>query len=208
MDYSEIIDISLPLSSDTIIYPGNPKIEIEQIKSEASKSTISKITSGSHNGTHIDAPRHIDDKGKTIDQLDLKSFIGKCRVLDCISENVSVSPETLKKHNIQPDERILLKTANSLRGFKEFDPDFIFLSPQGAQYLAESGVLIVGIDYLSIKQKGSRDNRPHSYLLDLNIPIIEGIDLSKVVPGEYTLVALPLSYVGIDGAPVRAVLLK
>lgn len=95
-----------------------------------------------------------------------------------------------------------------MRGFDEFYSDFVYLSSEGAEYLADAGVTLVGIDYLSIKQKGSTDNRPHTLLLEKDIPIIEGIDLSQVEPGEYTIVAFPLKYIGIDGAPARVVLLK
>ena len=208
MNTQTIIDISIPLSPSTIVYPGNPKIEIEEIQSKASKSIISKITSGSHNGTHIDAPRHAIEEGKSIDMIPLDVFMGPCRVIDCTRDVGSVLKDTLELNAIFEGERILLKTTNSLRGYSEFYPDFVYLSPDGASYLAEVGVTLVGIDYLSIKQKGSTDNRPHTVLLEKNIPIIEGIDLSQVEPGEYTIVAFPIKYMGIDGAPVRAVLMK
>ncbi|MDA1316601.1 MAG: cyclase family protein [bacterium] len=208
MQFNQIIDISIPLSPSTIVYPGNPPIQIEEIKSEASKSIISKITSGSHNGTHIDAPRHGIENGKSITDLPLEVFIGPCRVLDCTSDTGAVTSETLKSKNIQKGERILLKTSNSKRGYDVFYPDFVYLSPEGAKYLSDIEIVLVGIDYFSIKQKGSPDNRPHTLLLEKEIPIIEGIDLSSVEEGEYTLVALPLKYVGMDGAPARVVLLQ
>jgi len=208
MKYNKIIDISIPLSESTIVYPGNPRIEIEEITSEASHSIISKITSGSHNGTHIDAPRHAVENGKGITEIPLSVFMGHCRVLDCTSDIKSVSKITLESHSIQEGERILLKTSNSLRGYDTFHPDFVYLSSEGAKYLSEIGVVLVGIDYLSIKQKGSSDNTSHTYLLKKEIPIIEGIDLSKAEEGEYTLVAFPLKYMGLDGAPARVVLLE
>lgn len=208
MDFKNIIDISIPLSESTIVYPGNPKIEIEKIKSEASHSVISKISSGSHNGTHIDAPSHAIEDAVNIDDISLDVFMGPCRVLDCTGDVGAVEKDTLESHNVSKGERILLKTTNSLRGYKEFYNDFVFLSPEGAEYLSNMGVVLVGIDYLSIKQKGSKDNRPHTALLSKNIPILEGIDLSRVEPGQYTLVAFPLRYIGIDGAPTRAILLK
>ena len=205
---TQIIDISIPLSSSTIVYPGNPQIEIQEIKSEASNSIISKITSGSHNGTHIDAPKHAIENGKSITDMPLDVFMGSCRVVDCTADTEAVSRETLESKNIQSGERILLKTSNSQRGYTEFYPDFVYLSPEGAQYLKEVGIALVGIDYFSIKQKGSTDNRPHTLLLEKDIPIIEGIDLSQVEEGEYTLVAFPLKYMGMDGAPARVVLLQ
>ena len=82
MQYTQIIDISLPLTGKTIVYPGNPKIEISEIKSEASKSIISKIVSASHNGTHIDAPYHFEEDGIKIDQIPLDCLIGSATVFD------------------------------------------------------------------------------------------------------------------------------
>src|SRR3990167_6266113 len=107
MKFNEIIDISIPLTEKTIVYPGNPKIEIEEIKSEASKSIISKITSGSHNGTHIDAPQHAIEGGKSIDAFPLDIFMGPCRVIDCTGDSGAVSKDTLERRTIAEGERIL-----------------------------------------------------------------------------------------------------
>ena len=206
--FSKIIDISLPLHPGTIVYPGNPQIEIEELKSQSSGSVISKITFGSHTATHIDAQKHVVEGGKPVDQIPLETFVGPCRVIDCTQDLESVKRQTLEHQNIQKDDRILLKTTNSQRGFATFYDNYVFVSPEAAKYLAEKEVALVAIDYLSIKQRGSKDNTPHTYLLEKNIPIIEGLDLSKVDPGEYFLVILPLKFVNIDGAPARAVLLK
>lgn len=208
MNYSQIIDISLPLHEGTIVYPGNPSIEIEEISSATSGSVISKIVFGSHTGTHVDAPQHVIRGGEPLDQIPLETFVGNCRVIDCTKDEVSVKRETLESQNFQKGERILLKTNNSLRGFETFYEDYIFVSPEAAQYLAEKEVSLVAIDYLSIKQRGSKDNSPHTNLLEKNIPIIEGVDLSKAEAGEYFLVLLPLKFMKMDGAPARAILMK
>ncbi len=208
MNYSQIIDISLPLHSGTIVYPGNQPIEMEEIKSQSSGSILTKITFGTHTGTHIDAQKHVVEGGKGLDSISLQTFIGECRVIDCTGDEESVKVETLQKNIIQKDERILLKTTNSDRGFEEFYDDYVFVSPEASKYLADTGVALVATDYLSVKQRGSTDNTPHTYLLEKNIPIVEGVDLSKVQAGEYFLVILPLKFINIDGAPARAVLLK
>lgn len=208
MNYTQIIDISLPLHKGTIVYPGNPSIEIEEMQSATGGSVISKITFGSHTGTHVDAPQHVIRGGEPLDQIPLETFVGNCRVIDCTTDEVSVKRETLEKQNIQKGERILLKTTNSIRGFETFYDDYIFVSSEATQYLAEQEVSLVAIDYLSIKQRGSKDNSPHTNLLEKNIPIIEGVDLSKVESGEYFLVLLPQKFIDIDGAPARVILLK
>lgn len=208
ISYSQIIDISLSLHKGTIVYPGNPSIEIEEMQSATGGSVISKIAFGSHTGTHVDAPQHVIRGGQPLDQIPLQTFVGNCRVIDCTHETHSVQRVTLEQADIKKGERILLKTNNSLRGFETFYDDYIFVSPEATQYLAEQEVSLVAIDYLSIKQRGSKDNSPHTNLLSKNIPIIEGVDLSKVEVGEYFLVLLPLKFMNIDGAPARAILMK
>ncbi|MBV9159657.1 MAG: cyclase family protein [Candidatus Kaiserbacteria bacterium] len=208
MEPKEIIDISMPLREGMPTYPGTIALTIETKKSATTGSQMSEISIGSHAGTHIDAPLHAFPNGASIDSIPLLSFIGVCRVVDCTASVGSVSKTDLEAKDIQEGERILIKTSNSIRGFSEFYPDFVFVSSEASQYLAEKGVVLVGIDSLSIKQKGSPDNTPHTHLLEKQIPILEGIDLSKAEEGEYTLIAFPLAYIGIDGAPARAVLLR
>lgn len=205
----KIIDISLSLDNGTIVYPDNVPIILEEhAKMPAKRSHLSKIIMGSHSGTHIDAPKHAIIGGATIDAMPLETFVGPCRVIDCAASKEAITIEDLKRERVKKGERILAKTANSARGFKEFHPDYIYLDGDAADYLADLGVALFGIDYLSVKKRGSPDNRPHTSLLKKSIPIIEGIDLSTVPAGEYTLVCLPLKFIGLEGAPARAILLK
>lgn len=199
-----LIDISLPLSPNSITYPNNPTVEFESISTQS--NVITRITLGSHSGTHIDAPSHSLPGGKTIDQFPITTFFGQARVIDLTEAGESVKVSDLEGKRIQKGERILLKTSNSLRGFKEFFSDFVYLSPEAAAYLASKKVVLVGIDSLSIKQKGNPDNRSHTALLEKDIPILEGLDLSQTSEGLYTLMCLPLKFIGIDGSPVRAAL--
>lgn len=207
MAYEKIIDISLPLSETTITYPGNPEIKIKKSQSSTG-NTLSQISFGSHTGTHIDAPSHCISDGKTLDKINLSTFIGECRVLDLAKAESCITVEDLNGKNIKKGERILLKTSNSKRGFSQFYPDFIYLSSEASEYLANIEVTLVGIDSLSIKQKGSSNNTPHTNLLSKGIPIIEGLNLSNCSEGEYFLVALPLNFIGLDGSPARVILLK
>lgn len=206
--YDTIIDISLPIDEHTILYPGNPPVTIETLKSATGQTYLSRLSLGTHTGTHIDAPRHVQELGLGVDELDLKSLIGPCRVIDFTQSVECIKREELLAKKIQNRERILAKTTNSTRGYKTAYDDYIYLSSEGAEYLKKQHVTLFGIDYLSVKKRGSADNRPHTELLDNNIPIIEGIDLSQVEEGEYTLIALPLRLVGLDGSPIRALLLK
>jgi arylformamidase len=102
---------------------------------------------------------------------------------------------------------VLLRTRNSsfIRN-PQFAVDYTFLAPDGAQYLVDRGVELVGIDYLSIEQFHSGHHRTHITLLEKKVVIVEGLDLSVPKPGVYQLICLPLRLVGLDGAPARAVL--
>jgi arylformamidase len=144
-----------------------------------------------------------------LDDIPLEIFVGPCILLDFSNEQgEAVSMEMLKNENIKKGDRVLLKTRNSTRGLKDFYDDYVYLDGDAAEYLVGLGVSLVGIDALSIKKRGGSDHRPHTALLSKNIPIIEGLDFSKVDSGEYELICLPLNFTGIDGAPARAILIQ
>lgn len=205
----KIIDISLPLNNQTVIYPGNVPLEISVHHEMPAHAThLSKIVMGSHTGTHIDAPAHAVIGGANLDQIPLATLIGPCRVLDFSEVKESVKTEDLKKFSPKKGERLLAKTSNSKGGFEKFYDDYIYLDGDAADYLVSIGIALFGIDYFSIKKRGGKDHRPHTSLLAKGIPIVEGIDLSKVEAGEYNLFCLPLRFTGIEGGPVRAILTK
>lgn len=221
----KIYDISLSLHNQTIIYPGNPGIFIEPRRAVPEYPTnLSKITFGSHTGTHVDAPRHVDNNAIGVDKIDLEKCIGPCRVLDFMDCEEKISVLDLEKQSVKSGERILAKTKNSLRlaSFDsaqdkslargkpphDFFDDAIYLDGDAADLLANKGIILFGIDWLSIKKRGGEDTRPHTSFLSKNIVIFEGLDLSKVEPGKYEFIGLPLKFTDLDGAPARAVLVK
>lgn len=200
-----IIDISRPIHDGMPVYPGNPAVSIQTVRTKT--SILSKITFGSHTGTHIDAPRHVFAKGVGVDGFALNVFFGPCRVLDMTKIHGDVQVSDFLKHKIKKGERILVRTKNSLRTFQKFYGDYVALSGDAAVYLAKVGIRLFGIDYLSVKKRGSLDNRPHTVLLRKKIAIFEGLDLSKAKQGTYTFVGFPLKFGSIEGSPARAVLI-
>lgn len=202
-----LIDISLPLYTNMPVYPGTLETKITTTSNSTGTSISSEILIGSHAGTHIDAPYHASSNPETINQVDLERFFGPCRVLDLTNSLEAITVKDLEKKNIQKHERILIKTKNSIRGFIEFYDDYIYLDGDAAEWLVKKEPLLVGIDALSIKQRGSKDLRPHTAILGGGISVIEGLDLSKTLEGNYTLSAFPLKFIGIDGSPTRAVLI-
>lgn len=205
LNYDTIIDISLPLEEGMINYPGNPALTLEDATSPGG-SALNKITMGSHTGTHIDAPKHAGFEGG-VDSYRLHQLIGKCRVVDVTHEPEAITLASVEGLHVHEGERLLFRTQNSLRGYDQFREDYIYMASDAAQFLAEQGVGLVGVDYLSIKQKGLDDNAAHEAFLKRGIPIVEGLNLQYAEAGEYKLVVLPLAFQGLDGAPARAVLI-
>ena len=207
---SRIYDLSVPIKTGGLVYPGNPEISIElhQAVAKGAGANVSFIRFGSHTGTHADASRHFFDDGQPVDQIPLERLIGPA-ILIAFPEDVrSVTAEHLKAKKLDGQKRVLIRTRNSgLLSQKEFVPDYTFLAPDGAQYLVDLGVELVGVDYLSIEQFHSGHHRTHKTLLGRSVVIVEGLNLSVPPVGEYQFICLPLRIEGCDGAPARAVLI-
>jgi arylformamidase len=209
----QIYDVSVPLSSTTPTYPGDPGIEIKQWRTLASgdAANVSLINFGLHSGTHVDAPAHFIEGGTKIESLPLESLIGEAEVVE-VANDIRVIDESFVVANCSGgSRRILFKTRNSAfwnnsqDGFRE---DYTYIEPAAARRLAESGIKLVGIDYLSVEQFKSDHFATHHALLSRGIVIVEGLDLRAVPSGFYELICLPLKIAGGsgDGAPARVVL--
>ena len=204
--FSSIIDISLPLKEEMPTYPNNPKFRRTIIRTPT-PTFISELILSSHAGTHVDAPSHVRKGAMGVDMIPLTQCIGPCRVLDLTTIQDMITASDLQKARIKKGERILVKTSNSLHLRHKFSDRYIFLDGSAAEFLARTGIALFGIDALSVKQRGSSDNRPHTALLRKHIVIFEGLDLSRVRPGRYIFIGFPLRISHGDGAPARAVLL-
>lgn len=207
----KIYDISLTITPNLPVWPGDPSVILERISKmeEGKHNNVSTMALSAHAGTHVDAPYHFIADGKTIEQLSLDTLIGPAQVVELPPDCALITAEDLKKAGIAEGTiRVLLKTRNSrywAQAGLPFQTDFTALSPDGAQYLVERGVRLVGIDYFSIAPFG--DSIPtHRALLGAELVILEGADLSQVPAGHYQLYCLPLKLGGSDGAPARAVL--
>ncbi len=204
-----IIDISRRMNNKLVTYPGDPKFELEIYKPYLEKNEKNReqpelriFTSGSHNGTHVDAPLHVGLQ-KGVENLDLDCFYGPCRVIS-LEEITEINAQHLEKHSLKKGERILLKTDNS--NYEEFRDEYAYLSIEAAEYAAKKELKLIGTDGFSVQKRGSQTQNVHRTLLQ-KMPILECLRLKHVEPGEYMLAAFPLPIEG-DGAPVRAVLLR
>lgn len=202
-----IYDITMPLSAELPVYPGDFPVAIAPWTriADGEAANVSRITLCTHSGTHLDPPRHFSDQGLTVDEIPLGLLIGKALVLEILGVPV-IGRKELEHLPVRGVERLLLKTNNSQLWEKsEFSAEFAALSVDGARYLLEVGVKLVGIDYLSVESVEG-DGAVHRTLLDNGVLILEGLNLAEVGPGEYELICLPLKIKGGDGAPVRALL--
>jgi arylformamidase len=204
-----IYDISLPIASGGLVYPGNPEISItaQQSLAKGDGANVSHLSFGSHTGTHVDAPKHFFDDGLGVDALPLDILMGDATLINVDDSVAAVGEAELRRHELTGHLRVLIKTRNSdfIRE-SEFRRDYTYLAPDGAAYLANLGVKLVGVDYLSIEQFHSGHHRTHRTLLERGVIIVEGLDLSAPPAGPYELCVLPLRLSDLDGAPARAVL--
>jgi arylformamidase len=208
---SKIIDVTVPLSAAVPTFPGDPRFHMEFAHriTEGEPYNVARISMGAHSATHVDAPYHFLADGATVDKLPLEILIGKCRVVDMTGADSRIDKTDLEKVDLRDDIRVLFKTRMSGQLRKpDFQEDFVYITPEAARYLVQSGIKLVGIDYLSVEKFGSQDFAAHHALLGAGVVVIEGLDLSEVEAGEYDLTCLPMLIAGADGAPARCVLRK
>jgi len=205
-----IYDVSVPISNTMPVWPGDPPVQLLAKSHESRDKThivsLTAITMGSHTGTHIDAPFHMIKSGKRLNEFPLDTLVGKARVFE-IPGVRSIGPVHLERLDWKGVERVLFKTDNS-RHWQDgkFFEEFVYLEPDGAGFLVDRGMRVVGIDYLSIDKFRSAAHPSHFALLTKNVLILEGLNLNAVTAGEYTLYALPLNLQNADGAPARVIL--
>jgi arylformamidase len=206
---ARLYDVTLPIAEGMITYPGSPATRVEPHDSieDGDDANVTTLTFGSHTGTHLDAAHHFIDGGQTVDELPLAVMIGPARVYELPGHVTAIGEHELREAGVQGETRVLLKTRNAaLLGRDEFEEDFAYVTGDGAEYLVEQGVRLVGIDYLSVEAFDADDPAAHRTLLEHEVIIVEGLDLRHVPAGRYELLCLPLKVTGIDGAPARVVL--
>lgn len=206
-------DISLPISPHLPVWPGDPAIVLEQVESmdQGADANVSHLSAGVHVGTHVDAPHHFLNDGRTVDELPLDVLTGPCYVTQLPDGIEAITAEALDGLSLPSDAtRILFGTSNSRLwsgGVTEFREDFVAVMEDGASWLVEHGIQLVGVDYLSVAPYG--DSVPtHRILLQAGVVVVEGLELSAVPRGFYDLYCLPLKLLGSDGAPARAILIQ
>jgi arylformamidase len=203
----KLYDISLTLSPQCIRWVTSQPMELIERKrtSRGDTNNSSSIHASAHAGTHVDAPFHFVPEGQTIESLPLDLFIGPARVC-AVDAGTHITAADVAAAGVEGESRVLFKTRNSsLLRKGVYDPSFAAFSVDAARALAQAGVKLVGLDYLSAA-KADEQVPVHRAFLDHGVILLEGVDLSDVPPGRYELICPPVKLGGSDGAPCRAIL--
>jgi len=223
----QYFDVTLPLNAEIPLPPAiplqpgappppenkipNPRVYCFFDVDKGDKVTMSRIEMTSHDGTHLDSPRHFIPGGPTIDTMAYDTTIGPCRVIE-IKDEASVTVKELEPYKIKAGERILFKTRNSpvVWSVRQYTGKFVTISLEAAKYLAAKKIRLVGLDYISIASAQPPDNIGwvHEAFLKNGIFILEAINLDGVKPGTYELICLPLRIEKGDAGPCRVILRK
>ncbi len=191
----KLIDISRKFFSCEI-YPGDPEPIAEQVCEIGEKSdcNLSVVHACVHTGTHADAPLHFIPNGESVEELPLEPFVGPCTVIE-VPKGV-ITGDYVDRFFPKSCQRLLIKGDGKA-----------FFMDSSAEELVERGIKLIGTDSLSVGCKGNQ-TAPHKAFLQNGVAVLEGLDLSEVKPGNYFLFAPPVLYDGLEGAPVRAVLIE
>lgn len=208
------IDATATLDSATTpVYEGDAPMKFDFLKDmrRGDPLTLSVFSLGAHSGTHVDAPMHFVADGAPVDRIALDALVGPARVVQIPDSVQAIDAAELARHQWRGAERLLFRTRSTERRWMssaEFHRDFAYIAPDAAQLLADAGVKLVGVDYISAEQFGAPAPLTHRILLGKGIPIVEGLDLTDVPAGDYDLIVLPMKVRGHEGAPARAIVRK
>jgi arylformamidase len=205
-----IHDVSVAISAHMPVWPGDPSVELERVSqiSQGANANVSRLACSVHIGTHVDAPGHFLDGRAGVDHLSLDLLLGEALVIELMDVD-HIDAGVLKEAGIPFGERrLLFKTRNSEYWDDpdhEFREDFVAVEADGARWLVDHGVRLLGVDYLSVAPFG-RSRPTHEILLGAEVILVEGLDLRAVSGGRFELACLPLKLRDCDGAPARVIL--
>jgi len=211
----EIVDLSRPITDNMYHFAGDPVPRVKPFSTIEEKGwALTQFTLGSHSGTHVDAPCHKISGGTTIDRVPLEKFIGEAIVLDLTYKNPgdAITAKDLEKASggrVKPSNIVLILTGMAgYWGQEEYLTKYPYLTEDAAKWLVDSKVKLVGVDWLTIEEFGSKGLAHHA-LLSAGIPIVENlVNLDKIKDERVLFACFPIKLAGVDGAPVRAVAMR
>jgi kynurenine formamidase len=219
MKIVRVVDLSHPVTSDTQVYPGDPVPHLEQHSTIARDGfNLMSVSMGSQSGTHVDAPFHFDDDGKRIDELPLNLFVGPAVILDCgdLKGRQEITIESLGEQlsAVQSGDIVLFKTRwSQFYGTDEYfnNP---YLNAGLVEHLLSIGVMTFGLDAINIDETPDEEHEgvgfpAHHLIAKAGGVICENLTNLEAIDFERPIVSLlPMKFIGIDGAPVRAVAMQ
>jgi arylformamidase len=203
-----IYDISRPLREGIAVWPGDQAFKsrwgMRILKGDS--CNVSSVTMSVHTGTHLDAPYHFEEAGSDIGRVDLSPYLGPARLFSVPKDLPAITADLLRGLSWEGVERALFCTHAAEGEDDRFETRFVFLADDGAEFLAQRGLWLVGTDAPSVDAFRSKTMDCHRILQRGGVAILEGACLAHVPPGDYELICLPLKLDGLDGSPVRAIL--
>lgn len=201
-----ITDITRPLSPTSAVWPGDEPLSMCWTQSHgAGAAAVSCIRLSPHIGTHLDAPLHLDPSGGDVASVPLGVCVGRCEVVALPGHDHPITREDLSSAWSPSAPRVLFSTGMWPAG-APIPRAFASLSPALVEFLAGAGVVLVGLDTPSVDEPSAAGLAVHRSCVAHGIVILEGLDLDRVPPGFFTLVAVPLRLEGAEASPVRAFL--
>ena len=219
MEIVRVVDLSREIDGNTVVYPGDPVPHLEQHSTVADDGfNLMSVQMGSQSGTHVDAPYHFDDNTLRIDEIPLNRFVGRGVVVDCTSvgarERITIESVREQLDGVRSGDIVLFHTgwARHYQSPQYFDNPF--LDSELVRSLLSRGVLTFGLDALNIDETPT-DEKPgegfpaHHLIAEAGGVICENLcNLENITFADPFISILPLKFIGIDGAPVRAVAME
>ncbi|RSK27377.1 cyclase family protein [Bacillus sp. HMF5848] len=198
-------DITLPIYKGMPVYKNKPEKQPAFETVTNAHVTETRLSIDLHTGTHIDAPLHMINDGKTFETVSMDHLVGEAKVFDLTNVEDKISATDIESLNIEKNDFVLFKTKNSFDDVFNFD--FIYVAEDAAKLLVERGIRGVGVDALGVER--AQPNHPtHKALFSGNVIVVEGLQLKDVTEGKYFMVAAPMKVVGTDASPARVLLFE
>lgn len=192
-----VFDISVPLAAGMAVYPGDPPFGVEPVATLAGgRYALSRLSMSAHAGSHLDFPAHVMPDGKGAADYPPDRFLLPAVVVDIAAGAAAVTHDDVLRAAFDPGDAVLFRTGGA-----------VALTHEAARACVGREAGLAGVDSQSVDRLGDDELPVHRILLGNDVLVLEGIDLSGVPPGRYTLSCLPLRIVGCEASPVRAVLL-
>lgn len=203
-----IYDITRHIQPDTVIWPGVAPYEVKTILDirQGASVNLTSLVISPHTGTHADAYYHYEVNGAHPAQMDLSPYIGRARVVTVEKRDGALMVDDFKHVDLTGTERLLIHSHVSELPNHQWPDEFPYLSVELIEYLAELGVVLIGLDSPSVDDLNSKALPCHHAIYQHQMVNLELLNLRDVPDGDYELIALPLKLDLTCGSPVRAIL--